>query len=194
MGTVEGVRIGLDNLYYAILASDNSDDGAVYGNPEEVTGAIEANIVPGSSLETLFADNGPMEIAAALGAVELTLNVADIPLSIQAIFLGHTMSAGVLKRLATSTPPWLAIGFRALKSNGNHRYVWLLKGKFREPDLSHATKADTITFQTSTIVGNFCKRDYDDAWIKETDEDEDDYVEATGTAWFTDGPDETPEA
>jgi len=188
MGTFNGSRVGLDNLYYALLTTDASG-GAVYETPVAVTGAIEANIVPGSSLETLFADDGPLAVASALGAIELTLGVADIPLYIQAIFLGHDAPVlGVILRKSTATPPWLAIGFRAIKSTGTYRYVWLLKGKFREPDLNHATKADTVAFQTSSIVGNFVKRDYDDAWLKQADADEDTYVDA-GDSWFTDGPD-----
>ncbi len=185
---IAGVPIGLDNLYYALLVSDASG-GAVYGDPVQMTGAITANIGPNASLDTLFADNGPMIVAATLGNIELELNVADIPLALQAILLGHTMTAGVLLRLATATPPWLGIGFKALKSNGGYRYVWLVKGKFKEPDLSHQTKEDTITFQTKTLVGQFGKRDFDQGWIKETDTNDDNYVDATGDEWFVDGPD-----
>ena len=189
MGTFNGARVGLSDLYYALLTTDASG-GAVYEAPIAVTGAIEANIVPGSSLETLFGDDKPLAVAAATGAIELTLGVADIPLYIQAIFLGHDApAAGAFLRKTTATPPWIAIGFKSIKSNGNYRYAWLLKGRFREPDLNHATKADTIAFQTSSIVGNFVARDYDDAWIKQADADEDTWEAATGTAWFVDGPD-----
>jgi len=191
MGTFNGARVGLESLYYALLTTDASG-GTVYETPVAVTGAIEANIVPGSSLETLFADNGPLAVASSLGAIELTLGVADIPLYIQGIILGHSAVAdGILWRKSSATPPWLAIGFKALKSTGTYRYVWLLKGKFREPDLNHATKADTVAFQTASIIGNFVAIDYDKSWIKQADEDEDTYVDV-GDTWFTDGPDKAP--
>ena len=184
MGTINGVKVGLDNLYYATLSSDASA-GTAYGTPVAVTGAITANINPSSVIESLFYDNGPGEVATQLGNIELELNVADIPLNIQAVLLGHSISAGIMERASTSTPPWVAIGFKALKSNGNYRYVWLYKGKFKEPELNHETKDDSVNFQTLTIVGHFVKRDFDNKWMKQADEDESGYQSTTGTNWFT---------
>jgi phi13 family phage major tail protein len=186
--SIDGVRVGLKDLYYALLTSDASD-GAVYGTPVKITGAITANINPNSSNATLFADDGPMESASQLGNIELELNVADLTLAQQQVLLGHdTISGGTLYKKATDTPPWLAIGFRSVKSNGSYRYVWLVKGKFREPEIVHETKDDSINFQTPTIVGQFVKRDYDDVWYVAADEDESSYVDA-GDTWFTTGPD-----
>jgi phi13 family phage major tail protein len=183
MGTINGVKVGLSSLYYATLTSDASG-GVVYGTPTIITGIITANINPNSVMETLFADDGPLEVATQLGNIEFELNVADIPLNIQAILLGHSIAAGIMERVASDTPPWVAIGFKALKSNGNYRYVWLYKGKFRQPELNHDTKDDSVNFQTLTIVGHFVKRDYDDKWLKQADEDESGYQAATGTNWF----------
>lgn len=184
MGTINGVKIGLSDLYYATLTSDASG-GVVYGTPTIITGIISANINPNSVVETLFADDGPLEVAAQLGNIEFELNVADVPLNIQAILLGHSISAGVMNRYSTDTPIWVAIGFKALKTNGGYRYVWLVKGKFREPELNHETKDDSVNFQTSTMVGHFVKRDFDDMWIMQADENESGYQASTGTDWFT---------
>lgn len=183
MGTVKGVKVGLRDLHYAILASDEVG-GVGYAAPVAITGAITANVNPNSAIATLFADDGPMEVASQLGNIELELNVADIPLNIQAVLLGHDITDGIMKSIATSSPPWVAIGFKSLKSNGKYRYLWLYKGKFREPELPHETKTDTVSFQTSTMMGQFCKRDNDDAWKVQADEDEDDYEATTGTNWF----------
>lgn len=179
-------RIGLRDVYYSLLTQDDITGGVVYDTPVKIVGAIQANINPNSSLETLYADDGPMDTASALGQIELELNMADLTLSQQAVLLGHSVVGGVMSRLAGDTPPWLAIGFKSLKSNGHYRYVWLLKGKFQEPEMSHQTKEDTVSFQTPTITGSFVKRDYDDKWMRETDEDESGYVPDTGTNWFTD--------
>lgn len=186
--SLDGVPVGLNDLYYALLTSDASA-GAVYETPVKITGAITANINPNSSIETLFADDGPIDTASQLGNIELELAVADIPLSVQAVLLGHTETDGVVHRKSTDIPPWLAIGFKSVKSNGSYRYVWLNKGKFMVPELNHQTKEDTVNFQTMTITGRFVKREYDDEWEKHTDEDSDDYESDTGADWFTDGPD-----
>ena len=188
--SLEGVRIGLKDLYYALLISDASD-GSTYGTPVQIVGAITANINPNSTNATLFADDGPMETASQLGLIELELNAADVPLAVQKVLLGaDTMTEGRLKKKSTDVPPWLAIGFRSIKSNGNYRYVWLVKGKFREPELNHETKGDAINFQTTTINGQFVKREFDEVWYMATDEDEAGYVDVSAT-WFVDGPDAT---
>jgi len=178
-----GVIIGLKDLHYALLQQDD-ENGVVYSAPVRIAGAVQANINPNASLETLFADDGPMETSASMGKIELELIAADFPLEVQAILLGHTVSGGVLKRKASDVPPWVAIGFKSLKSNGKYRFVWLLKGKFNQPEQNHETKGDTVNFQTPTLNGSFVKRDFDDEWIHQTDEDMTNYVDSIGSGWF----------
>lgn len=185
---LDGVQVGLNDLYYATLTSDGSG-GAIYATSVQIVGAIEANINPNSDIATLFADDGPMITSSQLGNIELSLNVADIGLDTQAVLLGHTITDGVMERKSTDTPPWLAIGFKSIKSNGSYRYVWLYKGKFMVPELNHQTKQDSVNFQTMDMTGHFVKREYDDAWMKHADEDASGYTATTGTGWFTDGPD-----
>ena len=178
-----GVRIGLKDVYYALLTNDEVDNEVTYDTPERLVGAITANINPNPSSETLFADDAPMEVASTLGNIELELGLADLPLPAQAILLGHDYIDGKLRRKADDIPPWIALGFRALKSNGNYRYVWLLKGKFMVPEEAHETKGDTIAFQTPSITGNFVARDFDGEYQKLGDEDETEFVDAA--TWFT---------
>lgn len=187
------VQIGLSNLHYALLNSD-SVSAVSYQTPVAVPNAITANINSNSSNETLFADDGPAETASTIGKIDLELSTADLPLDLQAIWLGHTRVGGILKRSSSDVPPWLAIGFKSLKSNGSYRFTWLLKGKFQIPELNHETKGDAINFQTPTITGSFVKREYDNLWLKESDEDDPDYVPSIGTNWFlgVDTPDTTP--
>lgn len=187
--------VGLKNLYYALLDTDPVGGTPTYQAPVRIVGAIKANINPNAASETLFADDGPMETATALGKIELELETADLPLDVQAVLLGHTRAGGVLYRKAEDIPPWVAIGFKSMKSNGKYRFVWLVKGKFLVPELNHETKKEGITFQTPTIKGVFAKRDSDDVWIKQTDEDDADYTASIGANWFTtvEGtPDTTP--
>ena len=183
-----GTKVGLEDLYYATLTSDASD-GAVYGTPVKITGAIVANINPNGVSGTLFADNGPLDTASQLGQIELELQIADIPLSVHSVLLGSdAVSDGIAYDKSTDTPPWVAIGFKSKKSNGKYRYVWLVKGKFKINEDNNETQDDSIKWQTATISGHFVKRDYDNVWRKRADEDEATYVDA-GDTWFTDGPD-----
>lgn len=180
----KGVQIGLSDVYIALMIDDPLDGEASYETPERLIGAIAANINPNASAETLFADDGPFETASTIGGITLELNVADISLEWQAKLLGHSIEGGILKRRATDVPPWVAVGFRSLKSNGKYRYTWLAKGKFSPSEQGNETKGDAINFQTPTITGSFVKRDSDGEWERHADEDHPDYVSSIGAGWF----------
>lgn len=175
--------IGLRDVHYAILQSDTSA-GATYGTPERLVGAISANVNPNTSSATLFADDGPYDSASTLGEIELELNMADIPAAASNKLLGHTYKNGVLIKKASDQPPYVAVGYRSLKSNGAYRYTWLLKGKFADGEQSNQTKGDSIEYSTPTITGAFVKRDYDDAWQVEADSDDTTINPGTITNWF----------
>lgn len=187
MKMAKGVMIGLSDVYYALLTDDPASGSATYGAPVKIAGAITAKINPNASTETLFADNGPYETASTIGKIELELNVADLTLDVQAALLGHTKAGGILKRSSTDIPPWVAIGFKSLKSNGSYRYTWLAKGKFGAPEQANETKGDSVNFQTPTINGSFVKRDCDNEWERHADEDDGDYIASIGSNWFN-GP------
>lgn len=174
--------IGLRDVYYALLKEDPVGGTPTYETPVKIAGAISANVNPNSSSATLFADDGPYDTAATLGEISLELNMADLPLSTQATLLGHSISNGVLSRKADDVPPWVAVGFRTLKSNGKYRYYWLNKGKFAIPEDDLQTKGDSIEFQTPTISGSFVKRNSDDEWQRVGDEDEESF---SSEGWFS---------
>ena len=176
--------IGLRDVHYAILQSDTSA-GATYDTPERLVGAISANVNPNTSSATLFADDGPYDSASTLGEIELELNMADIPAVHGNKLLGHEYKNGVLIKKASDQPPYVAVGYRSLKSNGAYRYTWLLKGKFTDGEQANNTKGDSIEYSTPTITGAFVKRDYDDAWQVEADSDDTNINPATISGWFT---------
>lgn len=176
--------IGLRDVYYAKLLTDPVDGTPTYETPKHIAGAISANVNPNSSSATLFADDGPSDTAATLGEISLELNMKDLDLATQAELLGHTLDNGVLKKKGADVPPWVAVGFRTLKSNGSYRYYWLNKGKFATPEEDLQTKGDSIEFQTPTITGSFVKRDSDDEWQRQADSDDTESATAI-TKWFT---------
>ena len=177
--------IGLRDVYYALLKTDPVNGTATYETPVRMVGAISANVNPNTSSATLFADDGPYDAATTLGEISLELNMADLDMQTQAVLLGHTYEGGLLKKKGSDVPPWVAIGFKTLKSNGKYRYYWLNKGKFAAPGDDLATKGDSIEFKTPTITGSFVKRDSDDEWERVGDEDEEAFTETIKNAWFT---------
>ena len=152
-------RIGCDNLVYAIMQTeDTASTAPTYGEVKAAPGVISININPNASQETLFADDGPMDTATTLGKVDVAINKAELTTENKADLLGHEVDEnGGIAYADSDVPPWVAIGFRTLKSNGKYRYVWLYKGKFTDPEDNNETKGDSINFQTDTINGQFVK-------------------------------------
>lgn len=186
MPTPTAPSIGLKNLYYAILSS--TDDGQavpVYNAPVKIAEAISAKIQSKMSTDVQWADDAPVEIIQATGAITVEFAVKDFPLYIQAAILGHTISAGTLVRKTTDIAPYVAIGFKSKKSNGKYRYIWLYKGKFEIIEQDYETLADKAKAQNPVLKGTFVKRIYDDAWQKIADEDETGYTASIGTNWFS---------
>ena len=190
----KSVPIGLTNLVYSVLLSDTppttaggTDGVAVYDTPKRILGAITATFSPNASNDTIFADDGPFDTAATLGAMTLELNVADIPAEDRAVLLGATYdeATGTLKHKSTDIPPFVAVGMSVLKSNGARRLLWYLKGKFAAPDDNNQTKADSINWNTPTITGNFLKRDADEQWKIQLDTDDANAPLAMINGWFT---------
>lgn len=155
-------RIGCDNLVYATMTTeDTASAPPVYGEVKQAIGVMSLNINPNGAQETLFADDGPMETASTLGRIEVEIQKNELTTENKADLLGHQIDAkGALVYGDSDIPPWVAIGFRTLKSNGNYRHVWLYKGKFTEPEDSNETKGDSINFQSDTINGQFTRLNY----------------------------------
>lgn len=187
-------RIGCDNLVYAIMTTEDTANAApVYGEVVKATGVMTLNINPNGSLETLFADDGPMESAATLGRIEVEIQKNELTSQNKADLLGHKIDAnGGVVFGDSDVPPYVAIGFRTLKSNGKYRHVWLYKGKFTEPEDQNETKGDGINFQADTINGQFTKLNYaytiDGStvrpWKYELDGDSENANESVMKTWF----------
>lgn len=175
------VLIGLSQFHYALLTTDTAATIA-YETPVALVGAIKVSTKPNAKTETLYYDDGAGEISSDQGDTAVELEIADLDIATRAILLGNTVTGGILERKSTDQAPYVAFGFRALKSNNKYRYVWLLKGKFSPVESSFETKGDGIKYQTQAISGTFVKRTYDDKLDITGDEDHGDYAVAD---WFT---------
>lgn len=188
-------RIGCDNLVYAIMKTEDTVDAApVYDTVVKAPGVMSIGINPNGSQETLFADDGPMETASTLGKIEVEIQKNELTTQNKADLLGHTIDGnGALVYADSDVAPWVAIGFRTLKSNGKYRYVWLYKGKFAEPEDQNETKGDSINFQNDTISGQFTRLNHavtlggkaKRAWKYEIDEEHEGHKAAVITSWFS---------
>lgn len=188
-------RIGCDNLVYAIMTTEDTAEAApVYGEVKKATGVMSLNINPNGAQETLFADDGPMDTASTLGRIEVEIQKNELTSENKSDLLGHEIdSNGAVVYGDNDVAPWVAIGFRTLKSNGKYRYVWLYKGKFMEPEDNNETKGDSINFQADTISGQFTRLNFaykvngkdKRPWKYELDGDSADAKAEVMNTWFT---------
>lgn len=178
-GIVNSAPIGVENLVYAILTDETT---STYSSPALVSPAINVKISPKSNSDTLYADNKAVETATSLGEIDVEIETQDLPLEVQAALLGHTIDSTtrVMCSDVQDSAPYVAVGFKIKKANAKYRYVWLLKGKFSEPEEEHSSQEDKTKFQTPKIKGTFVTRT-DGKWKYTADEDS---GFTGGAAWF----------
>lgn len=169
--------IGLDKLYYAPITED-SNGNETYGTPVQLAKAISAELSIELNEATLFADDGQAEAVKEFKSGTLSLGVDDLGNENAVALVGARIDAnGVLVSSGEDVSRYVAIGFRAKKSNGKYKYFWLYRVLFGIPATSLATKGDSITFSTPTIEGTILQRNKVDGankhlWKAEVTENE----------------------
>ncbi len=150
--------IGLDKLYYAPITED-SNGNETYGTPVQLAKAISADLSIELNEATLYADDGQAEAVKEFKSGTLSLGVDEIGNEAAAALVGARVDAnGVLISSGEDVSNYVAIGFRAKKSNGKYKYYWLYRVLFGIPATNLATKGDSITFSTPTIEGTILQR------------------------------------
>ncbi|MDO7487045.1 phage tail protein [Peribacillus frigoritolerans] len=177
--------VGLDNIYVAPLTKDDGT-GVTYGTPVKIANAIDAKITPSQDQQSIFADDNVAEIITVFSQVDVEFTIAELSNSIYKLLLGKTTnSQGVIIDKADDVAPYFAFGFRAKKSNGSYRHVWLYKGKFTLIEEGFQTQADKADFTTQPIKGTFVKRANDGKYRARVDSDDAGVTAGVITGWFT---------
>lgn len=154
-------KVGISNFHYALQdTEDTASSPATYGTVKAVPGLVSVDVQTESNQNTLYADNGPYETASSLGSITVNIEMADLPLDVQADLLGHTLDTTTatnpkMTKKASDVAPNAAIMFEFLMGNGKKRAVKLYKGKFGEPNDTGNTRGENIEFQTSSISATF---------------------------------------
>ena len=183
--------VGLDRLFYATITDSPTTGDETYDTPVMLAKAMSAELSVELAEATLFADDGASEVVKEFKNAKLTLGVDNIGRDVaMALTGGKVDKKGVLISSSEDGGEPVAIGFRAKKSNGKYKYVWLYRVKFAVPSTSLATKGDSITFSTPTIEGTVMRRNKLDGqdkhpWKAEVDEGDTGVDAATITTWYT---------
>ena len=183
--------VGLDRLFYATITDSPTTGDETYDTPVMLAKAMSAELSVELAEATLFADDGASEVVKEFKNGKLTLGVDNIGRDVAMALTGAKVDKkGVLISSSEDGGEPVAIGFRAKKSNGKYKYVWLYRVKFAVPSTSLATKGDSITFSTPTIEGTVMRRNKLDGqdkhpWKAEVDEGDTGVDATTIIAWYT---------
>lgn len=182
--------IGLDKLYYASITEDTLGE-ETYGTPKVLAKAISAELSVELVEAILYADDGAAEVVKDFNNGTLSLGIDDIGTSVASDLTGATADDnGVLISASENTGAPVAVGFRALKSNGKYRYFWLYRVKFGLPATNLQTRGESITFSTPTIEGTVMRRNKLDGngkhpWKGEVTEGDAGVPASVITGWYT---------
>jgi phi13 family phage major tail protein len=190
--------IGLDMLYIAKLTADTAE-AVTYGTPERVLNVTEVGYEFETDAQTYYADNGPAATYVGAGKVNLTIKAADLTPAQFATVTGagapDGTNKGVINITSVLNPPDMAVGFRALRSDGTYRYMWIMKGKFNLPKRQHNTKGESVDFQELELEFTGVARIKDKYLYRQVDSDDTNLPELTeaqlAVQWFA-SPDVVP--
>lgn len=146
---------GVSDIVYALMTDGTDVIGGtpLYGTVYSLPNAIDVSFSPGSSMTTLYADNGPAISSETIGDMTITLGVADLEPAHVARLMGHTYSGGAIEYNVDDVSPYVALGCKVQLTDGAYGYVWYSKVKFSKPDESAKTRGASIEYQTPTIEG-----------------------------------------
>lgn len=179
------MTLGLRDLFYALCTE--TDGVEEYGAPKRMAEAMTADLSVKTADGTLYADDTLSESVSEFSSGTLKLGVKDLTPEVLAELLGQEVDKNkVVWAGKDNEPPYVAVGFRAKKTGGKFRYVWLLKAKFKVPSEKYETKGESIKFNTPEIEADFTARKKDGLWKADFVGAETDTAAAT---WFTEVPD-----
>lgn len=144
--------IGLRDPVYAKISMDE-DGNESYGTVNKIGKAITVSLSVDIAEAKLFADDGTAESANEFAGGTISLGVDDLAPSVLADLTGATSSGNEVISYGEDTGGYCAVGFRARKTDGTYRCIWLLKVKFGAPSEEYETKKDSINFKTPTVEG-----------------------------------------
>lgn len=182
------MTLGLKDLYYALCTEEDGVES--YETPKKMSEAMTASLSVETASATLYADDTLSESVQEFSNGTLTLGIKDLTPEVLAELLGQEVDQNkVVWAGKDDEPPFVAVGFRARKTGGKYRYVWLLKCKFNLPSENYETKGESITFNTPEIEASITARKSDGRWKADFVGTE---TDTAATTWFTEVPEPAP--
>lgn len=176
------MTLGLKDLYYATI-TEGAGGAEEYGTPKKMAGAITADLSITTADGKLYVDDSLAIIVSEFANGNLKLGIDDLAPETTAEILGQAVDKNkVVWAGSDDEPPYIAVGFRAKKTGGKYKYIWLLKCRAKVPAEKYETKGESINFQTPEIELTIMRRTKDGNWKADYTGTPDSEV---AKAWFT---------
>lgn len=148
---------GVDEFYYGEVGEKLIADYI-----ERVKFLQNVNVEMPQEVVRAYGDNTTAEMAVTSGNVSVTSGFHKIPLEDKTKLLGWEKSADGLTGTGSSdNPPYVACVFAKTYEDGHKEYVGLPKGIFTRPNITGATKGESVEFSSEEIVAQFMDREVD---------------------------------
>lgn len=183
-----GKRIaGFSSPHIALLIADSAE-AITYEKPEKLARGVKATVDPKTSSDKTYSDDVVEDIFNDFESIDVGLDINTLSNADRAKIQGSTIVNGMLLESKNDEAPFLALGFKALKTNGKYRYVWLLKGKFALASDDYETQKEKRDPKTQSLKAEFVPREKDGYWRLMVDEDDEGVDPDIITNWFTEVP------
>lgn len=177
--------VGLEKLYYAKITKDDEKE-LIYDTPEYLAGVREIGVTPSINTEKLYAENKLWEQDSAIEAIDVTIDLADLSNKQSSILLGHQVAeGGGIIATEDDIAPYVALLYKANKSDGSARYQILYKGKFELPSDDAKGKEGQTNFQTPQMKATFQPTRNNGAWKYQVDSNDEGISPTIETDFFT---------
>ena len=149
-------KVGISNLHYGLFSTEEtaSANPTIGTIKAPTVGMVTVDIAANSNKVELYADNILWDSENVFTGAEMTVDLAELPLEVQADLLGHTYdsTAKTLIKKSQDVAPYAAIGFEFLMSNGKKLCVWLYKCKASEPNQNSNTRGENTEYGTNEVT------------------------------------------
>ena len=191
--TYRGKSIGMQNVTFFPVLTDEPGGETTYDEPVRVGRAMRATLTPQLAEALLESDDGVEDELAITTGFGVTFDVSQVSDDVRAAIFGHRIDdAGGLVVTRNEQPQKGALAFKTLLSTEGgsgekYRYIVLFMGRLKDfPENFETMRRGTITFQTHNgIEGTFNARESDGLIYYSMREDNEKFDETKATAWFT---------
>ena len=171
--------VGMRDLVYARVMEDTAE-GVDYGSVKAIAGVMGFGFVPGNKEAVGYGDDGVFARFSGNTDAEGSLELNTIPKEMEIDWFGHKVDAnGIVSSNKDDICNPVAIGFKAMKTDGHFRYVWVYNVEPSQPEDTYRTLEDGATIQTKTIAMKCTPRKYDGEMQAKADTDDETITDKT---------------